>query len=246
MNIMKKLLFTLAILTISFQANAQWWTASKKVNGNGEMTSQTRNVSNYEQVALQGSIDVQLVAGKEGKLTVEAESNLMEYIKTEVSGGKLKIYVEDGVNLSPSRNRDIKVTVPFESIHKVSLTGSGDITSSDRIKSRNFEVHVTGSGDINLDIFAENVKGSVTGSGDIILNGTTTNLHCTVTGSGDFQAYELKAENVKAVVSGSGDIEVSPSEELEASVSGSGDITYNGDPKKQDFKTAGSGSVSKR
>jgi hypothetical protein len=177
---------------------------------------------------------------------VEAESNLMEYIKTEVSGGKLKIYVEDGVNLSPSRNRDIKVTVPFESIHKVSLTGSGDITSSDRIKSRNFEVHVTGSGDINLDVFSENVKGSVTGSGDIILNGTTTNLQCTVTGSGDFQAYGLKAENVKAVVSGSGDIEVSPSEELEASVSGSGDITYNGDPKKQDFRTAGSGSVSKR
>lgn len=244
---MKKLIFTLAILTFSFQAaNAQWWTGSKKIDGNGEMTSEMRNVSNYDQVALEGSMDVELIAGKEGNLRVEAESNLMEYILTEVSGGKLKISIESEVNVNPSRNKGIKVIVPFESIHKVSLTGSGDINSSDRIKSRKFEVQLTGSGDINLDLFSEEVVGNVTGSGDIILKGTTTNLECSVTGSGDFQAYELKAKNVIATVSGSGDVEVSPSEELKARVSGSGDITYSGNPKRQDFRTAGSGAVSKR
>ncbi len=244
---MKKLIFTLAILMLSFQAaNAQWWRNNKKVEGNGKMTTQNRNVSNYDEVALQGSMDVQLVAGREGEITVEAESNLLEHIVTEVTGDRLKISVEEGINLSPSRNHDIIITVPFETLSKVSLTGSGDIQGIDRIKSRNFDVRVTGSGDISLDLFSETVEGGITGSGDITLKGKTTNFKCSVTGSGDFMAYGLKAENVRAQVSGSGDIELSASNELKARVTGSGDITYNGDPKNQDFKTSGSGSVSKR
>jgi len=65
------------------------------------------------------------------------------------------------------------------------------------------------------------------------------------TGSGDFMAYNLKVARVEAAVMGSGDISVYASESLKARVSGSGDISYKGNPEKQDFKTAGSGAISK-
>lgn len=244
---MKKLFLTIAILTCSFStAEAQWWTGSKKVTGNGDMTTQNRRVADYNQVSLEGSMDVELIAGREGNLKVEAESNLMEHILTEVSGGKLKISVERGINLQPSRNKTIKITVPFESLDRVSLTGSGDIYTSNPISSGEFTVQLTGSGDIKLELDAASVKGNLTGSGDIRLRGTTRTFECRVTGSGDFQAYDLKAEYVSASVSGSGDIQVSPMQELKAKITGSGDITYSGNPEKQDFRTTGSGSVSKR
>ncbi|MDX1720417.1 MAG: DUF2807 domain-containing protein, partial [Salegentibacter mishustinae] len=67
---------------------------------------------------------------------------------------------------------------------------------------------------------------------------------CKVTGSGDFKAYDLSAENVEATVMGSGDIQISANSSLKAKVMGSGDIKYKGNPKNQDFKTSGSGSVS--
>ena len=106
--------------------NAQWF-GGKTIKGNGKMTTENRNTSSYEGVSLVGSMDVELVAGKEGKLTIEAESNLIEYITTTVENGKLKISVEKGVSLDPSNNKKIKVTVPFEEIEEVTLTGSGDI-----------------------------------------------------------------------------------------------------------------------
>lgn len=243
---MKKLIFTIAVLCSFHTSQAQWWTGSKKVNGNGEFTTHTRTVSDYDRVALEGSMDVQLIAGREGNLKVEAESNLMEYIHTEVSGGKLKIFVEKGVNLNPSGRRGIKITVPFESLDHVSLTGSGDIYTSDRISAGKFGVQLTGSGDINLELDAAEVAGTLTGSGDISLRGKTRSFECKVTGSGDFEAYDLKAEVVDASVSGSGDIQVHPTQELKARITGSGDITYMGNPRKQDFRTAGSGAVSKR
>lgn len=236
----KSFLFVAVFLSFLSSACGQW--NSEKVKGNGNMVSETRNIGDYDGVKLVGSMNVELVSGSEGKLTIKAESNLQEHIVTEVKNGILKITTEKGVNLRPTE--DILIIVPVESISEVSVTGSGDIWTKDMIKSSNMKVSVTGSGDLMLELESKDLEGMVTGSGDIKLRGKSQNFECTVTGSGDFEASELMAENVEARVSGSGDIMVYASNSLKASVSGSGDIVYKGNPEKQDFKTNGSGSVS--
>ena len=66
--------------------------------------------------------------GNEGELTLTGESNLLEYIKTEVKDGKLLIKQKKGVNLKPSNwNDGILIVVPVENIDAVTLSGSGDI-----------------------------------------------------------------------------------------------------------------------
>lgn len=242
---MKKLSLIVGILFIvSTPTQAQWWGSSETVKGNGEMTSEKRNTDDYDEISLVGSMDVELVSGTEGNLTVEAESNLQEYITTEVNDKTLKISVKKGYNLRPSRNNGIKVIVPFKDIAAIEVTGSGDLWNSDPIKAKNFSTKLTGSGDIKLNMEVENLKGAVTGSGDIELAGKARDFDCKVTGSGDFKAFDLKAENVEATVMGSGDIQISVNNSLKAKVMGSGDIKYKGNPENQDFKTSGSGSIS--
>ena len=240
---MKNLILVASVFLISItSAQAQWW-GSKKVKGNGDMVTKARTTNTYDEIKLVGSLDVELIAGKEGKIKVEAESNLQEYIITEVKGNSLKISTEEGISLQPSSNKTIKITVPFESIEEVSITGSGDIWNKDIIKANDFKASVTGSGDLMLHLDAKDIEGTVTGSGDIKLKGKSQNFKCRVTGSGDFMAYELECNNVEAAVSGSGDIQVYAKNFLKASVSGSGDITYKGNPAKEDFKTSGSGDI---
>ncbi len=241
---MKKTILILAALLLSIStANAQWW-KNDKIKGNGEMTTQNRSISNYEKVTLVGSMDVELISGKEGALKVEAESNLQEYITTEVNNGVLKISVKKGVSISPSGNRGIKVIVPFEDIEGVSITGSGDIRNSDQIKANSFETRLTGSGNLKLNLNVKDLNSAITGSGNTELKGSAENFSCTITGSGDFEAFNLRTAKAEVTISGSGDVEITATEELKARVSGSGDIKYNGNPKKQDFKTTGSGSIS--
>lgn len=243
---MKKIVLVFSLLLLSItSAQAQWWNSSKKITGNKEVVNQSRTVPDYDRINVTGMMDVQLVAGKEGKIDLEGESNLLEYIETEVSGGTLKISVEKGINLQPSRNYPIKIVVPFEDLDGVALTGSGHIRGNEVISAGNFKVSVTGSGNMNLNLDVEELKGTVTGSGDVKLNGKARHLDCTVTGSGDFLAYDLRTQTTNATVTGSGDIEVSVENELQARVSGSGDIRYKGNPEKQNFKTTGSGSVAK-
>ena len=235
------MLILVAVVMMSQTANAQWWNGNSKVKGNGEVVTKTRSIGSYDGVSLTGSFDVELVKGKEGTIKIEAESNLQEYITTEVKNGKLEISTERNVNLQTTRS--VKITVPVESIEEVSVTGSGDIYGASTLRGEEMRLAVTGSGNLKLDLEVKEIEAKVTGSGDIDLKGKTASLQCTVTGSGDFDARSLQAGRVEARVMGSGDIFVNVTDILDASIAGSGDIKYSGNPDKN-VKTAGSGRVS--
>ncbi|AWX45658.1 hypothetical protein HME9304_02685 [Flagellimonas maritima] len=240
---MKKIITLGLALSMVAITNAQW---GKRVKGNGNVTTIERSVGSYDQVALAGWFDVELVDGKEGELTLKGESNLLEYIKTEVKDGKLVIKVEKGVNLKPTDWRNgIYITVPIETINAVTLSGSGDIVGKTTLRSDSFKTRISGSGDITLSIEAKSVEATMSGSGDINLDGKTVDLEVQVSGSGDIKAYGLEADHVKAQVSGSADIKVTANQSITARVSGSGDISYRGNPGKIDTKSSGSGDISK-
>ncbi|UII80181.1 head GIN domain-containing protein [Flagellimonas sp. CMM7] len=240
---MKKLITLGLALSMVAVTNAQW---GKRVKGNGNVVTVERSVGDYDAVALAGWFDVELVDGDEGEITLKGESNLLEYIKTEVKNGKLIVKAEKGVNLRPSNwNSGIYITVPVETINSVTLSGSGDIVSKTTLKSDDFATRISGSGDITLDIEAENVEATLSGSGDINLEGRTTNLDIQVSGSGDIKAYGLEAEFATVQVSGSADVKVTVNQSIDARVSGSGDISYRGNPKKIKSKSSGAGDISK-
>ncbi|WP_103068517.1 head GIN domain-containing protein [Aquimarina sediminis] len=235
----------LALCSIT-SLQAQWWGNGKKISGNGNSITKDRTTSDYDQIKVKGSLDVSLISGTEGKISIEGESNLIEYIITDVENDILRIYVKKGYYLKPSYGKKLIITVPFEDLSQVTLSGSGDVYSSDTIKASSFKTGVSGSGDVQLVVNAKSIWGQVTGSGDLAIKGATESFNGNVSGSGDLSAYDLKAKNVTATVSGSGDIEVMATSYLKARVSGSGDIFYKGNPEKEDKKVSGSGDITKR
>ena len=238
----KSILLVTALLFASV-SHAQWW-GGKKIKGNGNITTETRNTGDYEGIKCAGSMDYILVSGTEGKIKLEGESNLLEHIVTEIKGENLIVKVEKGVSLSPSWNKTIKITIPFKDINNVSLAGSGDLWNEDKITTSNLDVSLAGSGDVILNIEASTVETSLSGSGDITLKGSTDNLSVKLAGSGDIHGFGLQSNHTTASVAGSGDIEIVSNKSLKARVSGSGDIEYKGNPDKEDTKVAGSGSIS--
>lgn len=240
---MKKLAVSSLTVLLAASCSAQW---GNGIKGNGNIVNIDRSVGEYDEVAVAGWFDVDLVEGKEGELSLEGEENLLEYIITEVKNGKLSIRTEKGVNLKPSSWKDgIRITVPVESINAVSLSGSGDIVGQTTLNASDFKTAMSGSGDITLDLETDSMTAAMSGSGDMNLSGRTKSFEATISGSGDIKAYDLEADTVEATVSGSADIKVTATKMLKARVSGSGDISYRGNPEKVDTKTSGSGDISK-
>ncbi len=240
---MKKTITLLAIsLMFTNIINAQLW-GNEKVKGNGNVVTETRTTDEYDGIKCAGSMDFVLLSGDEGKIILEGDSNLLQYITTEVKDDNLIIKVKKGINMS-YKNNAIKITIPFEDIDVVSLAGSGDLFSNDTIITDKLSVSLAGSGDVKLDIKTDFVKGAIAGSGDLTLEGNTNKLEAKVAGSGDFHGFGLEANETDVSVAGSGDAEVVCNKVLKARVAGSGDIVYKGNPEK-DTKVAGSGSITK-
>jgi hypothetical protein len=242
---MKKLvkLFVFSTLLISAIANAQG--DNNKIKGNGKVVSETRTTSDYDVIKVSGSFDVDLVAGKEGKIVIKGEENLVAAVKVEVEDNTLKIYVERGMNIRSSIGKKIEVTVPFQKISEVNLSGSGNINSKDVIKNDKFSAKLAGSGNFNLDVDSNNLELNLSGSGNIHLKGNSETLITRLAGSGNIDSTNLKAKKADVNVSGSGNSRVNCIESLTARIAGSGDIKYTGNPEKRDVKVSGSGSISK-
>lgn len=233
---------TVVIFLLSTTLSCAQWGNGKKIKGNGDITTISRSTGSYEGLKVAGPMDFKLVEGKEGEISIKGDSNLMEYIITEIDGDNLVVKVKDGFNLH--YNQEIVVTVPYESINYVALAGSGDIENLGTIKANAFKVALAGSGDIKLKVDSESLESAISGSGDIELKGVTTDLTVKIAGSGDFDGNSLESTNVTANIAGSGEANVVCNGYLKVRISGSGDVNYSGKPTNKDTKISGSGSVS--
>lgn len=239
---MKKITSLLVLIILSTQLSAQMY--SKKIKGNGNSTTTERSVTNYDKIGVAGAFYVTLIKGNEGKITIKADENLLEYIITEVENGELKIKTKKGYQIQSKNN--IEITIPFEEIEAISLAGSGKIKSEDPINTSDLNLSIAGSGSINLAIATQNLNSSIAGSGNMTLNGSTINFSGSIAGSGNVNTYDLKSEITTIKIAGSGNAKVTATNEIHGSSACSGSIYYAGNPTIVKVKSAGSGSVKKK
>ncbi|UYW02442.1 DUF2807 domain-containing protein [Flavobacterium agricola] len=232
----------IAVLICLFISISTSAIAQKKINGNGQVQTETRKTNAYESIKLIGSSNVTLVHGTVGELTVTAESNILNYLETYVENNELVIRLKPNHNFNTTKG--VQVVVPAQKISQVTLTGSGKIaTKNTTLQAKKINLSLSGSGDMELAIEAEAVQAQVNGSGDMALNGKTQDLNAAVKGSGDIDASKLKAATAKLEVFGSGDIKAQANNEVNAAIIGSGDIHVTGKPQKVNQNVKGSGSV---
>lgn len=214
------------------------------VAGNGHIAKETRDITTFEKVTVNGNFEVTLVSGDAGTIKLEGEDNLLALITTEVKNGTLTIDSKHSQFLKPSRNKTITIKVPVQSITEVVLNGSGTINVKKRIKN-DIKAVVDGSGSINLTTSNNDVAAWVLGSGEINIEGKTQTLDCRVIGSGTVVATSLEANYVSALVSGCGDVKANSIKSIKGRISGSGNIAFAGEPVETDLKHSGTGKFSR-
>lgn len=238
---MRKQLFAAAIAVTAFTITGCDFINVETIRGNGNITTENRNVSTTSRIASHGSFDVAIIRGNSPSVKVEADANLLPYILTDVEDGRLEIHTKDHVSLSSEHT--IKVYVTTDRVEEVSLSGSGNVTSDSKLEgSERMKFGISGSGDITLEINAPSVESRISGSGNISLSGETKDSKITITGNGDYKSGGLQSENAEVHITGSGNVQLAASVKLKVHITGSGDVTYKGSPTIEQHIT-GSGNI---
>jgi uncharacterized protein YxeA len=235
-----KILMILSMcLTITACVNGQFW---KTVRGEGDVVKKERTVSSFDGIRVSSGIDVYLKQGDNESLTVEADENLHEYIKTEVSGGILHVFTE--ANIREAKMKRVYVTM--KEIRSLKTSSAGDILSETPIKAGDLELGASSAGNIKIEVNAKDIRVDISSSGNVQLTGEAESLNADLSSAGDLEAYELKVKEADINASSAGDAHVNVSEKLVARASSAGDITYQGNPKYVDSHSSSAGGIHNR
>ena len=216
----------------------------KRVTGDGNIRTQDRNVSSFKDVDVSGASTVYVSQGDQPSVKVECDDNLQPYIEVIQEGDRIVIKEKRGFNLHSDMNINVYLTSPV--YNRISASGACDIIGKTKITNpENLELHVSGAGDIKMEVDAPELKAKLSGSGDINLKGHTKDVDLTLTGAASAKCYDLLAENTTVDISGAGDADVYASVRLDASVSGAGSVNYKGNASSVNQHVSGAGSVNK-
>ncbi|QGY43287.1 hypothetical protein GM418_06320 [Maribellus comscasis] len=209
------------------------------ISGNGIPATEGRITLDFNKVQSEGEFDVHITNGDEFEVVVNAESNILPYIETNVSRNKLRIYIRGLHNVKNRLPMEVYITTPY--IEGITQSGSGVITT-DYFITNDMKVAISGSGRIETAMDALNLDAVISGSGNLDLSGSSNFGDFLVSGSGKINANDLSLRNCEATISGSGNMWVNVDNYLKASISGSGSVFYYGNPSIEKH-ISGSGNV---
>lgn len=236
----------LAALALGFSLLVAASPASARptVEGNGQKTTEKRDVAGFDAVALDGAIDAAVKVGPAHSVAVTIDSNLQQYVRTRLDGSRLVVDTDPKTDVRWKGKARVEVTLP--ALRALSTSGSGDAVVEGG-KGGDLVLETSGSGDVRWRGDAAKLEVSTSGSGDVTLAGKAQALVARSSGSGDVRAKDLEVHDAEVRTSGSADVDLRlAGGVLRAWTSGSGDVSWSGDASNVEAHTSGSGDVRRR
>lgn len=219
------------------------------VKGSGNVVEETREVSNVSGIELSMSGTLHLSVGDSESLRIKAEDNLLPYIESNTSLGKLVIKSQDGIDMQPTRPIDYYLTVI--KLDSIAISSSGDVEAGDLV-SGSFSIAINSSGDLTISslqcsslqvrtsssgdtsigqLNADSIDVKISSSGNLeIQNGTAPSQDIEISSSGEYKASDMQGTTAQVTLSSSGNATVRVSDQITGRLSSSGDLYYIGSP----------------
>lgn len=191
----------------------------KGVKGSGNMATEARNATGFKSVDVGGVFQVEITAQKDFAVEVEADDNLLQYIKTDVRDGVL--HIETSQKISPKSKIRVRVSAP--EINHLDVSGVANVTLTD-LKTTNFGLDSSGASKIKI-------------------SGETTKLTVDVSGATKIDAEQLKTVDANIDASGASTVTVNATGEIKADASGASKVLYTGTPTNVNRTTSGASRV---
>ena len=198
------------------------------VRGSGNVVTESRSMPGFNAVELSGIGTLIIEQGARESLEITAEDNLMNYLRSDVSGSRLQLGVKEFVNIHPTKDIVYRLTV--KNLNQIESSGLGKVEIK-KLETDNLTLEISGSGRATIDnLQAKTLNLEISGLGDISANGSAKDQHVEISGAGNFNAPNLASETAKVEISGTGNAILWVRDMLDIELSGAGKVHYYGSP----------------
>ncbi|RYY52744.1 MAG: DUF2807 domain-containing protein [Chitinophagaceae bacterium] len=209
--------------------------------------AQVREAKGFTAIKLSSAFDVYITQGEEGLAVSATDTKYLENIKTEVSGGTLRVWYDgSGMKNWNTGKMKLKAYISFRDINKLDVSGACDVYLEGNIKLNDLKLVLSGASDLKGKVTVSKMEIDQSGASDLTLSGTVGQLNIESSGASSFKGFELVTEFCDAKASGASDIKITVNKELNVNASGASDIDYKGAGVVRDLKTSGASSVQRK
>lgn len=211
------------------------------IRGSGNLTTETREVSGFDQIRLDGAGRLFVTQGSTESLVIEAEDNIISELTSDVRENTLVLGFQDQpwqTTLIPTEI--ITYTLTVTDLTDITFNGAGDLTM-DTLETSNLKLDINGAGQYNIaELMADSLSVEITGTGTISIGGQVTTQTVNIDGAGNYQAEDLETTSTEITVNGLGNGTVWATDTLDLTINGAGNLYYFGNPSvTQDISGAG-------
>ena len=240
---MNKTLLLIAIIALLSACTVTTVPGGRHVTGEGAMVSQTFETEAFSAIDIRGNYVVTYRQSSESFLRVEMQQNLIDYLQVEVRGHFL--HVHSDVNFNTATGYTPRLYIYTSNLDRANFSGAIDARNWDTIYGNNFDINVSGGGNIAIEMEVEQFELSMSGGANVELSGSATRADISGSGGINLTADSLQTRDTTISVSGAANAVIAVSDSLDASISGAGVIQYVGDPDVTS-SVSGIGSVRRR
>ncbi len=207
-------------------------TLGRTLRGSGNVISETREVSGFDKIQIDGAGELYLTQGDQESLEIKAEDNIIEQIRTEVQDGTLVISFDEHfprLNLVPTRT--IRFNLSVIDVEKITINGAATVTAEEW-QGESLEVEINGAAEIDMhqvDLAVLDLR--LDGGADCSMSGSAQDVTVRVDGAGSVDLKDLQSSTSEVVINGASEARLWVTEKLNAEINGAGSIRYYGSPQ---------------
>ena len=217
------------------------------IKGAGDLVTIERPLTSFYSLDLGPHIQYVLVQDTVEKVVLTGGENLLNFITTEIIGGKLIIQNTNRCNFLRSYKKVVVVEIHLKQIGNVLFQGTKELNCQNQLNLQSLTfVMKNGAGQCNLNVNTSVLYlAAVQGWGNFTCKGSTDYLRMDIRENGFGDAYELQINDSLNVVSYSSEVIKVNAEgaQFRTEIGSNGDVWYKGVPVFIEYNQYGTGSL---
>ncbi|MCL2098686.1 MAG: DUF2807 domain-containing protein [Bacteroidales bacterium] len=166
--------------------------------------TETRNVSGFSAIDAGSVFNITVNKSATESLRIEADDDIMPYVRSEVKNGVLRLYVDKN---NAKNIKTLKATIGVKDLKKVKLSGASKLTSDDLFNTPEFDIKLSGACAVKLNIKCNELDVDASGASNLDLEAETQEAEFDLSGASTLK-LQLKAKKAEFGMSGAGKADI--------------------------------------
>lgn len=209
------------------------------IEGSGIIISESRDTDSFSGIEVSGNFSVHISQGNHHSITVYADDNLLEHIRTDINRDNLIISADKRFR----GNESPRIIIELSELETIDAAAGSKIYAEEAIHGKELSLELRSGAEGKLSLFYEKIDIDVKTGSTAILNGTVDMLIANGTTGSTLDAKNLKSVNCFVTSKSGSQSNVFVTGQLTAQSSSGGIIRYTGNPVQKAESIRGGGVI---